>query len=170
MDDAAPLIVTCGLDATSFAAFDALRCAHFPPALNHLSAHLTLFHHLPGDREAQVRATLSAVTAHEAPPSLDVVGLRKLGRGVAFAIDASTLADVRRRIADAFAEALTPQDLQGFRPHVTVQNKVDPARAAELYDQLSATFLPWTATGVALQLWLYRGGPWEAVGTFPFRS
>ena len=169
MEDA-PLIVSCGLDDASFRFFDDLRRAHFPPALNHLSAHLTLFHHLPGDREDDVRVTLAACAERAPPPALSITGLRKLGRGVAYTIDAPGLQAVRRRIADAFADALSPQDRQGFRPHVTVQNKVDPPVAAALHDRLAADFSPWSATGVALQLWRYRGGPWEPAGAFPFKG
>ena len=50
--DARPLIVTLKLDAASFARLDGLRRTHFPAAINRLSAHLTLFHHLPGERLA----------------------------------------------------------------------------------------------------------------------
>ena len=48
--DPAPLILTLKLDQASFTRLDALRQAHFPPERNWLSAHLTLFHHLPGDQ------------------------------------------------------------------------------------------------------------------------
>jgi hypothetical protein len=44
-----PLILTLGLDRASFERFEALRRAHFPPALNRVPAHVTLFHHLPGE-------------------------------------------------------------------------------------------------------------------------
>ena len=45
---AAPLIVTLKLDDAAQTYFNALRRQHFPPAINYLGAHLTLFHHLPG--------------------------------------------------------------------------------------------------------------------------
>ena len=46
-----PLILTLALDDLSFARFDALRREHFPPTLNRIPAHVTLFHHLPGEEE-----------------------------------------------------------------------------------------------------------------------
>ena len=61
--DPRPLIVTLKLDAGAFVRLDALRRAHFPAALNRLSAHLTLFHHLPGERLAEVGDALAAVAA-----------------------------------------------------------------------------------------------------------
>ena len=166
--DTRPLIVTCRLDAETFDHFDALRREHFPPARNRLSAHLTLFHHLPGERIDDVRAALAAATRSE-PPTIEVTGLRKLGRGTAYAMRSPGLEAARRVIATAFADALTPQDRQGFRPHVTVQNKVDPAVATALYDALTADFTPFVATGEALQLWRYDGGTWEAAGQSAFK-
>ena len=53
-----PLIVTLTLDAPARERFDALRRRHFPPERNHLAAHLTLFHALPGELEQQVRQDL----------------------------------------------------------------------------------------------------------------
>ena len=111
--DTRPLIVTCRLDEASFQRFDALRREHFPPTLNKLSAHLTLFHHLPGDRIDAVRAALSQA-ARRAPPVIEVTGLRKLGRGVAYAMRSPELDAARAVIATAFADSLTPQDRRAF--------------------------------------------------------
>ena len=166
MIDTAPLIVSLGFDAGTFARLDGLRRAHFPPALNRIPAHLKLFHHLPGDRLDEVRAALAEAAGSAAPFALDVSGLRKLGRGVALPLVSPDLVSIRARIAARFADVLTPQDRQGFRPHVTIQNKVDPKDAAALHDRLDAGFTPWTATAEALLLWRYRGGPWEAAGRY----
>ena len=167
MGEAAPLIVSCGLDAESFGFFNTLRQANFPSERNHLRAHLTLFHHLPGDRldEAQAALAAAAVTP---PPTLEVTGLRKLGGGVAYAIHSEALGVVRQTIASRFADSLTSQDRQGFRPHVTVQNKVTAAVASALHEDLAANFSPFAAKGTSLQLWRYCGGPWEAAGEFSF--
>jgi hypothetical protein len=50
-----PLIVTLLLDDAAQARFDRLRAAHFPSARNHLAAHVTLFHALPGELLTEVR-------------------------------------------------------------------------------------------------------------------
>jgi hypothetical protein len=167
--DPRPLIVTLKLDATTFARLDDLRRAHFPPALNRLSAHLTLFHHLPGERRAEAVDDLADVV-RRAPLRLRVSGLRLLGRGVAFDVDGAGLVEVRRELARRWGPWLSAQDRQGFRAHVTVQNKVDPAEARRLRDELAAGFSPWDATGEALQLWRYLGGPWEAEAELPFHT
>src|SRR5919112_1744177 len=64
----APLILSAVLDAPVQQRLDALRRAHFPPERNHLAAHVTLFHHLPGaEEDAVARALASAVRGHPAP-------------------------------------------------------------------------------------------------------
>ena len=155
----APLILTLKLDDAAFARFDALRKTHFPAALNYIPAHLTLFHHLPGERLEEIVAELTAC-APRAPMALRATGLRKLGRGTAVEIGGAELTGWRERLARSWAEVLTAQDRQGFRPHVTVQNKVDPANARALYDMLSDRFSPFNFEGVGVFVWRYLGGPW----------
>lgn len=160
MSDARPLIVTARLDERTFARFDALRRAHFPTALNHLPAHLTLFHHLPGDALDEV-STACMAAASEGPFPLRVTGLRKLGRGVAYGIESPQLAAARTGLARRFAGRLTPQDSQPFRPHVTVQNKAEPERASALARELEAGFSAFDAEATGLLVWRYLGGPWS---------
>ena len=155
-----PLILTLQLDEGSFARLDALRREHFPAALNHIPAHLTLFHHLPGERLHDVAAELAASTPR-APFPLRATGLRKLGRGTAFEIEGAELKSWRGRLARTWADVLTPQDRQTFRPHVTVQNKVEPIAARALYEALSDSFHPFDLQGVGVLVWRYLGGPWE---------
>ncbi|MAU97542.1 MAG: phosphoesterase HXTX [Fulvimarina sp.] len=167
MEDA-PLILTLGFDAASFTHLDAMRRRHFPAERNFIPAHLTLFHHLPGEREQDIAATLRSVARDVAPIPLAVTGLRFLGRGTACEIHAPRLAELRRDLAARWRDHLTPQDAQGFRAHVTIQNKVPAAEARATFETLRAEFSPFAATGTGLLLWRYRGGPWEEAGTFPF--
>ena len=167
-ETAPPLILTLALDAASQAYFDGLRQQHFPPAINYLAAHLTLFHHLPGNQLAAVRAQLQAVAAGQRPLPLQVSGLRSLGRGVAFTLENAELPALHRQLQTAFAAHLTPQDQQTLQPHVTIQNKVDPAVARQLLAELQADFAPFGALGTGLHLWAYRNGPWESLAELPF--
>ncbi len=155
-----PLILTLKLDPASFERFDALRRAHFPPALNHIPAHLTLFHKLPGERLEEVVGYLTT-SALAGPLQLRAIGLRKLGRGTAFEITGAELKAWRGRLAHEWTEWLSPQDRQAFRPHVTVQNKVEPIMARALYEQLSDSFQPFDLEGVGVLVWRYLGGPWR---------
>ena len=155
-----PLVVTALLDEVAQARLDALRQAHFPPERNHLAAHVTLFHALPFDPSDDL--TELALSADAV-----VSGVRSLGRGVALDLCCPPLVAVHRELQRRWSGRLTRQDEQGLRPHVTVQNKVDPAVARALHAELSAGFVPWTARVTGLGLWRYLGGPWEPVATFP---
>lgn len=162
-----PLIVTLKLDEDSFAYFDGLRRDHFPAPLNHLSAHLTLFHNLPGEESEAVKGALLAV-APLSPIEAQVTGVRSLGRGVAFTLESAPLNALRADLAGRWAHWLTPQDRQGFRPHVTVQNKVSPGEARALMAALTAGFSPFLAHGEGFQVWRYLDGPWALLDEVPF--
>ena len=165
-----PLILTLQMDDRSQQWFDRLRELHFPPERNYLSAHLTMFHKLPGEREEDLSADLREVCRDRYPIALKATGLRFLGRGVAYELVSPGLVDLRRELAGRWEPWLGAQDRRGFKPHVTVQNKVSPERARALHEQLQAGFSPFEVEGVGLSLWRYLGGPWEQVGTHPFEG
>ena len=82
----------------------------------------------------------------------------------------STAAEVKQRLADAFVGLLTPQDQAGWRPHVTIQNKVEPPVARALLAQLRAEFRPRPLQIAGLAAWWYRGGPWELLSRHMFSA
>jgi 2'-5' RNA ligase len=165
-----PLILTVQMDDRSQERFDRLRKLHFPPERNYLNAHLTLFHKLPGERETEISADLREVCREQAPLTLAAMGLRFLGRGVAYELSSPQLSALRRELVRCWDPWLGAQDRQGFRPHITVQNKVPPERARALHQELQATFSPFEVEGLGLLLWRYLGGPWEPAGTYLFGS
>ncbi len=128
-------------------------------------AHATLFHALPSDGQADVEAALAPFGTATFP--VRVSGIRSLGRGVAFTLESTPLAERRAAVARRFADRLTRQDASPWRPHVTVQNKVSAAAAASLLASLAAHFEPVDTAAAALHLWAYRGGPWDHVLTVP---
>lgn len=166
--DERPLLITLALDAATSARLNAERRAHFPPERNFLDAHLTLFHKLPATLASEIRQFLSEMAASQSPVPLRAIGYRSLGRGVALDFDAPELNALHRRIAERFAAYLTPQDKQKLRPHVTIQNKVDPAAAKELLTEKQRSFAPFAALGTGFALWRYDGGPWEEMKIFSF--
>ena len=163
-----PLILTLALHPDDQARFDRLRTLHFPAERNHLAAHVTLFHHLPGTEAAAVGSALAAEAAAQPPFPVEAAGLRFLGRGVAYELRSPALSALRGRLARLWQGWLTPQDQQGFRPHVTIQNKAAPEDARALHAALLAGFTPFTVRATGLDLWHYRGGPWDPAGTYPF--
>jgi len=168
MSSPEPLILTLAMDEAAFARFDGERRRHFPEALNHIPAHVTLFHHLPGEEEAGVRETIATQARTQPAPEVSVTGLRFIGRGVAYVLDSADLAAFRGHLATAFQPWLTAQDRQGWRPHVTVQNKVAPQTARDLHAALAQGFEPFRFRAEGVLLWRYLGGPWERVAAMPF--
>ncbi len=162
-----PLVLTLLLDGAAQERFDRLRAEHFPAERNHLAAHVTLFHALPGDQLATVEADV-AEAAGRPPFAVSVTGVRLLGGGVAYDLHAPELTALRDRLAAGWSPWLTRQDAQRHHPHVTVQNKVRPERARALHAELSARFVPEQVQARGLGLWRYLGGPWEPVGEHLF--
>jgi 2'-5' RNA ligase len=146
---------------------NAQRKTHFPTERNVLAAHLTLFHHLPPAVEDELRQRLR-VACIDDPPRATLAGLMSLGRGVAYRVESPALEAMRAELAEAFAPLLTPQDKAGWRPHVTIQNKAEPAAARALLAELKAGFKPRPLSIAGLAAWWYRGGPWEAIGALRF--
>ena len=55
-----------------------------------------------------------------------------LGEGTALRIESPELEDLHDDLAEALHGLLTPQDQAPWRPHVTIQNKVEPREARRL--------------------------------------
>jgi 2'-5' RNA ligase len=170
MDTTAPIILTLQFDERSFAFFDEQRRRYFPPERNFIPAHLTLFHALPGEHLGTIQQDVEECASNRTAFRLDVTGVRSLGRGVAYALASPELAALRRHLAKTWNDWLKPQDRQNHNPHVTVQNKVDPTQARALLEELRDRFTPFQVQAVGLELWWYRGGPWEKVRSFGFKA
>lgn len=167
---AAPIIVTALFGERDFTWLDGLRRAHFPAERNQVPAHLTLFHHLPPSLLPELHQRLSA-EAMAGRPAAMIGEPILLGQGVALRVHSEGLADMRARLADLFSGLLTPQDAAGWRPHVTIQNKVPPAQARLLHQRLSKEMAwprPLILSGLAT--WRYLGGPWEPAERHRFRG
>jgi 2'-5' RNA ligase len=159
-----PLILTVRLDEKSQQFFNEMRIKHFPPERNLLEAHLTLFHQLPDTDE-----TLETIQNSERDSfKMQVIKLINLGAGVAYKVDSQELESLRQNLKRAFADQLIPQDMHGFRAHITVQNKTTPEQARSLLAQLSDGFEPFSIYAQGLDLWEYLGGPWKHRSYHPF--
>ena len=164
-----PLLLTLALDDASQEHFDALRARHFPAGRNHLAAHITMFHALPGEQEERWRQDVREA-AGRPPLDVAVTGLRAFGNATVYLLESAALLQLRAGLATRWLDVLTAQDRQGFTPHLTVQNKVDAVTARALLGDLSASFEPRRVVGTALLLWRYLGGPWQLVERCPFSS
>lgn len=168
-DAPAPLIVTALFAPGDDGWLQELRRAHYPPERNRVPAHLTLFRHLPPSVEPELGRRLAGYAAAP-PPGARLAGVMDLGEGTALRVESDQLEDIRYDLALALRGLLTPQDMAPWHPHVTIQNKVVRREARRLQARLRATFQPQPLAIRALALWRYRGGPWEAVRTYPFRG
>ena len=166
---AGALIVTAELGRDDFAWLEGLRRAHYPPERNRVPVHLTVFHALPPSSEGEVRTSLSRLGASK-PPAARIDGLMDLGGGVAFRVVSHDLDRIREQLAGEFHGLLSVQDSGGWRPHITIQNKVAPKVARELLASLGRNFVPRPMAIGGLGLWRYLDGPWEPLATYSFRG
>lgn len=164
-----PLIVTAELAPTDFAWLDALRRRHYPPERNLVPAHLTMFHALPPSAEGEIRRELAQHARDPAPRAM-LAGLMNLSTGVAYRTVSDDLEAIRAEIADHCHGLLGAQDSGGWRPHVTIQNKVKLSAARALLADLEEDFRPRPLGIGALALHRYLGGPWEPLARYPFRG
>lgn len=164
------LIVTAALGNGDAGWLTAERDRYFPPERNYLKAHLTMFHAIPPSCEDEARRLLARLAGEHAKPQASLSEMMMMGRGVAYRVRSEELTSIREEIADHFHGMLTAQDAGGWRPHITIQNKVQPKVAKALYAEKSAAFEPRPLEIKGLSLYRYLGGPWEEVGSWTFRG
>lgn len=166
---AGALIVTGELGRSDFAWLDQLRRLHYPPERNVVPAHLTIFHALPPSAEGEVTRRL-AQAARADPPQAWIDGLLDLGGGVAFRVVSPGLDRLRAELAEQLRGLLGAQDSSGWRPHITIQNKVAPKVARALKDMLRSSFRRQPLAIAGLALHRYEDGPWTTIARWAFRS
>jgi hypothetical protein len=166
---AAPIVVTALFGPGDDGWLQELRRAHYPPERNRVPAHLTLFRQLPPSAESELGRRLGSC-ASAPPPRAMLAGVLDLGEGTALRIDSEALEEIRLDLSEGLHGLLTPQDMAPWRPHVTIQNKVEPREARALQQGLRATFMPRPLAIRALATWRYLGGPWEKIRDYPFRG
>ncbi|MDY7096913.1 MAG: 2'-5' RNA ligase family protein [Pseudomonadota bacterium] len=171
---ARPFILTAALPTHIQSWAEALRRAHYPAERNHLHAHVTLFHSFAPSLLEELRDYIPQVAAEFSPPQASVSGVMDLGTGTAIALMSEQLLELRAMIADHFHGSLTDQDLYEPRPHITIQNKVTKRVARELQAELAHEITRKAESGPfefpALELHLYKDGPWELVKRTAFRG
>ena len=165
-----PIILTLQLDAATHDRFQAERTRWFVPKLDKVPAHLTLFHKLPGEELDAVLRHVGEVCAGRAPFAVPVAEIIGLGAGTAYRLRSEALDGLRAELARRFDPWLTGQDRQGFRAHVTVQNKVTKDTANACRAVIEAEFAPFEARAEGIQLWSYEGGPWGTLGAVAFQG
>lgn len=172
------IILTAWIDDEDLYSFHSMRSRFYPKNRSAVSAHVTLFHHLPGARTSWVLEHVAEVVrdfrhkrldAERGVARLGVTGVFRMQRGVAYRVERDLLSDLRAPMRDYFGPHLRPQDLNPWRnPHITVQNKVRPEDAARLERHLRARFEPCWMRMYGVQAWRYENGPWGLIEQFRF--
>ena len=165
---AGALIVTAELGPGDFSWIEGLRRAHYPPERNHVPAHLTMLHALPPSAESELRARLARLV-RQPRPAATIAGLMDLGGGIAFRVVSPELDRIREELAEELHGLLEARDSVGWRPHVTIQNKVAPKIARALKDSLERSLAPRPLAISGLAVHRYLDGPWEKLAAYPFR-
>lgn len=165
-----PFIVTAALPPDIQGWAEELRRQHYPPERNHLHAHVTMFHSFAPSLLEELKDYLPKLTRNFAAPCGEVSGLLDLGTGTAIALKSPQLLALREAMADHFHGSLTAQDLYEPRPHITIQNKVTKQEARALQAELAPSITPRSFSFPALELHLYRDGPWDLIKRCPFRG
>ena len=166
---AQPLILTATFGADDFAWLEGMRRQHYPPERNRVPVHLTLFRQLAPSLDAELRHRLGELATLPAPRA-SITGVMDLGEGTAFRVESEELDEIRFELAAALRGMLTPQDQAPWRPHITVQNKVERREAIALQKVLQAGTFPRPLAIHSVALWRYLDGPWEKVRDYPFRG
>jgi hypothetical protein len=128
-----------------------------------------MFHALPPSSEPELRTRLAQLARAPAPRAT-IAGLMDMGGGVAFRVVSTELDAVRAELADDLYGLLSAQDAGGWRPHITIQNKVQPKVARALLSSLESSFVPRPLAIAGLGLHRYLGGPWETLSVCRFRG
>lgn len=150
----------------------ALRERHFPARLNRTPAHLTMFHALPGSHLSGIVAAIEEECHALSPFRLATGSLFRMRRGVGINVGqgsrpARLLHEGLQRRWTAF---LSEQDRQAWRPHWTIQNKVnDAAVVDETMREVELEFQGAEGVAQGCVLWRYEsGGNWRFEQMFEF--
>ncbi|MGO7808096.1 2'-5' RNA ligase family protein, partial [Rhizobium ruizarguesonis] len=76
---------------------------------------------LPPEQRRQIDDALLNAAQMTGPIEFEVTGVRNMGNGVSVVLESEDLARLRENFRTAFKLWLGPQDLEPWRPHVTVQ-------------------------------------------------
>ena len=176
--DERAVIVTAWVHEDDLHVFNRMRERFFPRVRTFASAHVTLFHHLPGVRRAEVLRGLreeiagfshARLDASEGVARVETTGVFRMNRGTAYRLERDFLIALREPLRERFARDLRPQDAAPWRnPHITVMNKVDPRHAARLTRHLAARYRGCTLRILGLQAWRYDYGPWAILEEIRF--
>ncbi|KAK3675907.1 hypothetical protein LTR78_004099 [Recurvomyces mirabilis] len=163
-ENEAVYILTLQTDKPHHDRMTALRKKYFPPKLNKLEAHLTLFHALPQSRlDSAILPTIQDVVAKNHPFKVTVTKPFRLRHGIALSIPklegGSKIQGIHRALQVPWKDQgwLSDQDAGGMQAHYTIMNKVDSdAEVLDAFDEVSREFQGDEGMVEGLGLWRFQ--------------
>lgn len=152
----------------------ALRNKYFPPKLNRLEAHLTLFHALPQSKlEDSIQPVLEQTAASQNGFDISAATPFKLRRGIAIGVPKGSGGDTARAIhaslQSQWRDFLSDQDAAGFAAHYTIMNKVDREEDVnKAFAEVKKDWQPCHGSVKGLSLWRYNQSRWEWTRDYTF--
>lgn len=164
-------ILTLRVDEAHQSTIAAIRARYFPPHLNKISAHVTLFHALPGSRLATIEDDIDYLCTKAKAFEIEIKKPFLLGKGgVGLRVAAPEAKRIHTHLKGEWKKFLSKQDNGGFKPHYTVQNKVEPEVAKATLETLEKEVEDMQGLVDGLTLWRYDKGYWKDKKDFVFKS
>lgn len=161
-------VLTLNTDAEHHKRVTDLRTKYFPPNLNKLSAHITLFRALPGSKLPMIQEAIQDVVQQYHPFFVSTGAPFMLAHGVGLVVRADPAQEIFQALKERWISFLSKQD-HSFRPHYTIQNKVEDRSIVEkTSDEIRGTFTGSRGTANGLTLHLYYKGYWAPKQFYPF--
>lgn len=174
-DNFPPVIISAWLDDSIQDHFSGLRTKYFPQSRNYLQGHITLFHALPSKNLDFILQTVTSNCSTTSPFEVFCEPYELTTNSAVFIpLKAQQLISIRTNLRGAFMKAfdMTNQDVKpNFKPHATVANKVTKEEAQDIFHEVKALSKEEKVThgrALGLDVWFYRGGPWEHIRRIPF--
>ena len=172
-------VLTLLTDKAHHTALTDLRNRYFPPHLNKLGAHITLFHALPGSRLDEVTSALEEVVARGSQggswpietADAFVLGGKTKPKGVGIGVSPASdkrISELRDLLQGRWRGFLSEQDSRvgRGRAHYTIMNKVDEPET--VWKCLEEVRQGWCKDGEGrrgvvegVRLWRYERGYWK---------
>jgi hypothetical protein len=178
-------VLTLLTDITHQATMTALRKKHFPSDLLKVpTAHITLFHALPGSQLPAIKQDVSSVLERARVTQQQQHGMSpehpseihtgpqnvfRMARGVGLDVRGlESAGQVREELRGRWEEWLSAQDRRrAWRGHYTVMNFARESEEVEkCMEELRTGFSGSTGTWKGLRLWLYDRGRWRMIEDF----
>jgi 2'-5' RNA ligase len=167
-------VLTLLTDAKHHRTLTETRKKYFPPRLNRLDAHITLFHALPGSLlEESIKPTLREISSKTTQFHLLAATPFRLNKGIAIGLPKSSGGDdarqVHQQLKAAWSDFLSRQDAGGFAAHYTIMNKVDDEKEVQkAFEQVQQEWKGCHGTVLGLSLFKYDRGNWVHNEDFKF--